>query len=117
MKYLTYLLAPLLLLVITPNNGLAGITITGEDQQRRIVFPNPSNEIFTFRVNGLEEDLDAFIRIDDINSRSIYETTMELHANQTGEFIWNASKINAGIYYYQIKLSNGKGLNGKLIKL
>jgi len=35
MKYMFYSLARPLLLVITPNNGLAVITVSGEHQQRK----------------------------------------------------------------------------------
>lgn len=72
------------------------------------VFPNPFKNTCTFLMNDNDEIHDIFIT--DINGRNLYSGKL------TGnEFLFDASSLKPGNYFYLIKSDEGKLVKGKLI--
>lgn len=82
------------------------------------VFPNPSFNTFTISFNNLEQASEIEIKIEDISSRAVYETRRyNLTEGKNFQVIWNADKVNAGIYLYSIRVNGMKIKAGKMFKM
>lgn len=142
---MAYSLARLLLLVITPNNGLAVVALQGgEDQQRQnctLVNDtwNPAQQVYkTDEITAIP------LNTTDNNSITVYPNPSENSfyfvmlqpdcgvtililydvngrhlysaSSENGQWVWDAGSANAGIYYYHIVGCDDKRYTGKLVK-
>jgi hypothetical protein len=80
------------------------------------VYPNPSKSIYTFSLNGISKNENDHysISIGDVSGAEIL--TCNKHCFESGTFIWNAERIGAGVYFYEIRHGE-KFVRGKLVKL
>ena len=79
------------------------------------VYPNPSFNQFSISISGLDNETDLDLRIQSIDGRIVY--TSFTTANNMAGFVWEADKVNSGMYYYLIKLNGSDLVSGKLVKL
>ena len=79
------------------------------------VFPNPSFNKFFINVSGLEAETGLGLTIQSTDGRIVY--TNFTRAAGSGNFVWDASKINSGVYYYSVKTSTGEILSGRMMKM
>lgn len=77
------------------------------------VFPNPSSGLFSIFISGLDNASVIDIRIQGTDGRTVYSNTNL----SSGRLMWDATKVNVGVYYYQIKTDNGETANGKIVKI
>lgn len=73
------------------------------------VFPNPSENSFTFVVNNADEPMT--LQVNDVSGRLVYEK--ELIEQRT---TWHAAHVYAGVYYYKVFAHGSKTCTGKLVK-
>jgi hypothetical protein len=79
------------------------------------VFPNPSNNVFTFYFSKTPGASSVDLRIYDLHGMIVYSSKREV--SDTKHVVWNAADVQNGVYCYKILMPNGQTHTGKLIKL
>jgi hypothetical protein len=80
------------------------------------VFPNPSENTFTFILKGLNENNNITLKVEDITGRTVYETEQRSEENDI-KITWNPLIVDKGIYIYKLGIVNKKVFTGKLLKM
>jgi len=75
------------------------------------LYPNPNNGSMTLEYSIGNSDVGVF-SIYDISGRLVKQVTLNYSENKT---VIDATELNAGAYYYTIKVNDGKVKAGKLI--
>ena len=89
-------------------NVITGIDKGKSDDERIAVYPNPSGDIFHFRIGNFT-DKNQMLFIYDMAGRVIF--TAKFKENSS---LWDASKNAPGIYFYKI-ISGNDSQSGKMI--
>ncbi len=87
---------------------------TNNDTFNLQVLPNPSVNKFVFFITGT--DGYSELTIEDINGKRVYEQKTNSSDARRMQAIWDASSVNAGIYFYRLKAGE-KIVTGKLVKI
>jgi WD40 repeat protein len=80
------------------------------------VFPNPSENSFTFQINKENSSDRIMISVEDITGKTVYKTERNAFENDT-KITWDATEVNNGVYFYNVSIEGKKTFFGKLIKI
>ena len=99
--------------VVTPRLSL------GDSSFQVTAYPNPSENSFTISITGVNNSNNHFeLKIYSMQVSPVYTTSSNMtYGSNHYTFIWDASKVSNGIYFYTLKEDNGLILTGKLVKM
>jgi hypothetical protein len=81
------------------------------------VYPNPSNNSFTFEINSFKEKESVLsVQITDIAGKQVFRENKYIADTVNNKIIWSTGNSNSGIYFYKIQF-NDRVYSGKLLKL
>lgn len=73
-----------------------------------IAYPNPFVENITFELKGLEDEID--FQLYDVSGKEVFHAKYD-----SPRFQFNPGDLNAGIYFYSIKIDNSVLASGKIV--
>ncbi len=79
------------------------------------VYPNPSNNTFTFHIENLTLGNIIEIFLEDVNCKRVYETNRYVETNII-ELMWNAGNVSNGMYFYRVSVNGIVAGKGKVVK-
>lgn len=74
--------------------------ITKGNELKITVFPNPANELITFKYSIPDQEQSSYIQIDDLKGQLIDIIILK---NLQGEVVWDTWKVPTGVYVYTLK--------------
>jgi hypothetical protein len=85
---------------------------TGEQERSFMLYPNPAKDEVNLMFTGYEEGEEIVIELYDITGRKSIDQLIYLSGNL---ITINTSKLEKGVYLYNISIKNGDNGKGKLI--